>query len=132
MADKPALYFRVRENGAFVFRVDTENRQKRLELIQIAVVNVRNGNMKPQGDAIPTASERNEIDAWIVNRRKILAARKVDDIKRTTDYLNDTAHWINADATDGQIAEFADDLLMAMHDLRTVLVRKKSNMLLKR
>lgn len=132
MADKPELYFRVRENGAFVFRVDTENRQKRLELIQIAVINVRNGNVKPQGDEIPTAAERNEIDAWIVSRRKILAARKVDDIKRTTDYLNDTAHWINSDATDGQIDEFADDLLMAMHDLRTVLVRKKSNALTKR
>jgi len=48
--DLPDYYFRVRENGATVFRVDTENRQRRIEMNQIAVVNVRNGEIKPQGD----------------------------------------------------------------------------------
>lgn len=132
MNAKTGLFFRVRENGAAVFRVDTENRQRRLELQQIAVANIRNGNVKPQGDQIPTAAERNEIDAWIVERRKLLALRKVDDIKRATDHLNETAQWVQSDATDAQINEFADDLLMAMHDLRSVLVRKKSNILLKK
>jgi hypothetical protein len=132
MSNDTGLFFRARENGAAVFRVDTENRQRRLELQQIAVVNIRNGSVKPQGDQIPTAAERNEIDAWIVDRRKLLSARKVDDIKRTTDYLNETAQWVQSDATDLQIDAFADDLLMAMHDLRTVLVRKKSNILMKK
>ncbi len=132
MPANPGLFFRTRENGAAVFRVDTENRQRRLELQQIAVVNIRNGNVKPQGDQIPTASERNEIDAWLIERRKLLAARKVDDIKRATDHLSDTAQWVQSDATDEQVEQFADDLLMAMHDLRTVLVRKKSNILLKK
>ena len=37
MADQPnSLYFRIRENGATVFRVDTENRQRRIEMDQIA------------------------------------------------------------------------------------------------
>ena len=30
----PELYFRVRENGAVVFRVDTENRQRRIDMEQ--------------------------------------------------------------------------------------------------
>ncbi len=132
MSTKSGLFFRVRDNGAAVFRVDTENRQRRLELVQIAVANIRNGNVKPQGEHIPTAAERNDIDAWIVERRKLLATRKVDDIKRATDHLNETAQWVQSDATDAQINEFSDDLLMAMHDLRTVLVRKKSNILLKK
>jgi hypothetical protein len=132
MSNNTGLFFRVRDNGAAIFRVDTENRQRRLELQQIAVVNIRNGQVKPQGEQTPTAAERNEIDAWIVERRKTLALRKVDDIKRATDHLNDTAQWVQSDATDEQIDEFADDLLMAMHDLRTVLVRKKSNALMKR
>jgi hypothetical protein len=46
----PDYYFRVRENGTLVFRVDTENRQRRIEMDQIAVVNIRNGEIKPQGD----------------------------------------------------------------------------------
>jgi hypothetical protein len=31
-AHLPEYYFRVRENGAVVFRVDTENRQRRIEM----------------------------------------------------------------------------------------------------
>jgi hypothetical protein len=132
MGNDTKLFFRVRENGAAVFRVDTDNRQRRLELQQIATLNIRNGSVKPQGDRVPTAAERNEIDAWTVERRKLLAVRKVDDIKRAIDQLNKTAQWVQSDATDDQIDQFSDDLLMAMHDLRTVLVRKKSNILLKK
>ena len=62
MGNDTGLFFRVRENGAAVFRIDTENRQRRLELQQIAVANIRNGKVKPQGDKFPTAAERNEID----------------------------------------------------------------------
>ncbi len=39
-AELPDYYFRVRENGAAVFRVDTENRQRRIEMEQIAVINI--------------------------------------------------------------------------------------------
>ena len=49
-APLPDLYFRIRENGAAVFRVDTENRHRRIEMEQIAVVNVKNGEIKPQGE----------------------------------------------------------------------------------
>ena len=48
--DLPDYYFRIRENGAAVFRVDTENRQRRIEFEEIAAVNVKNGNIKPHGD----------------------------------------------------------------------------------
>ena len=43
----PDFYFRVRENGALVFRVDTENRQRRIEMDEIAAVNIRNSEIKP-------------------------------------------------------------------------------------
>ena len=46
----PEHYFRIRDNGATVFRVDTENRQRRIEMDQIATVNVRNGEIKAHGD----------------------------------------------------------------------------------
>ena len=55
-ADLPDYYFRVRENGAAVFRVSTENRQRRIEMDEIAVVNVRNGNIKPHGEVELTVS----------------------------------------------------------------------------
>jgi len=132
MADKPEpLYFRVRDNGATVFRVDTENRQRRIEMDQIAVANTNNGQIKPHGDTPPTPGEMAEIEAWMQARQAVLDDRAVDDIFRAVDYLNLTTHWAQTKATDDQLEQFTDRLLMAMHDLRMVLVRKKSDRMMK-
>ena len=131
MADLPEYYFRVRDNGAFVFRVDTENRQRRIEMDQIAVVNIRNGDVKPHGDRTLTEADLAEITAWMAERKALLARRDIDDIHRAVDYLNTTTHWAQSRATDDQLDEVTDTLLLAMHDLRAVLVRKKADRLIK-
>ena len=74
-AELPEYYFRVRENGAFVFRVDTENRQRRIEMDQIAVINIKNGQIKPHGDRELTPADMAEIEAWMVERKAMLAKR---------------------------------------------------------
>ncbi|KIC35304.1 hypothetical protein [Leisingera sp. ANG-M7] len=130
-ADLPEYYFRVRENGAFVFRVDTANRNRRIEMDQIAVVNIRNGEIKPHGQRQLSEQDLAEIKSWMEARAATLAARDVDDIHRAIDHLNLTAHWVNSRATDAQLEEVTDALLMAMHDLRNVLVRKKADRLMK-
>ena len=129
--DLPEYYFRIRDNGAAVFRVDTENRQRRIEMEQIAVVNVRNGEIKPQGERKLTPADLHAIEVWMAKRIATLAARDVDDILRTVDHLNLTTHWVQAKATDAQLDEVTDPLLLAMHDLRTVLVRKKAERMMK-
>ena len=130
-AELPEYYFRVRENGAFVFRVDTENRQRRIEMDQIAVVNIRNGEIKPHGQRALSDQDIAEIKSWMEARTATLAARDVDDIHRAIDHLNLTTHWANSRATDAQLEEVTDALLLAMHDLRSVLVRKKADRLIK-
>ncbi|RLL65312.1 hypothetical protein [Paenirhodobacter hankyongi] len=129
--DLPDYYFRIRENGAAVFKVDTENRQRRIEMDQIAVVNTRNGEIKPQGDRRLTPEDLAEIEAWMARRVALLAARDIDDILRAVDYLNLTTHWVQTKASEAQLDEVTDSLLLAMHDLRTVLVRKKAERLMK-
>jgi len=129
--DLPDYYFRVRENGATVFRVDTENRQRRIEMNQIAVVNVRNGEIKPQGDRPLTEADVAAIQGWMADRVALLAQRDIDDIHRAVDYLNQTTHWAQAKASDEQLEDVTDRLLLAMHDLRSVLVRKKADRLMK-
>ena len=57
-ADLPDYYFRIRENGAFVFRVDTENRHRRIEMDQIAAINIKNGEVKWRARADPGRSGR--------------------------------------------------------------------------
>lgn len=129
--DLPDYYFRVRENGAFVFRVDTENRQRRIEMDQIAVVNIRKGEIKPHGERALSPEDMAAIEAWMAERLRILEHRDIDDILRAVDYLNTTAHWVQTRATEAQLDQVTDALLLAMHDLRTVLVRKKADRLLK-
>ena len=126
MNDLPEYYFRIRENGAFVFRIDTANQLKRIEMDQIAVVNVKNGEIKAHGDRTLSEADMSAIQGWIAARRELLGRRDIDDILRTVDHLNLTAHWLQSRATPAEVNEVAHSLLMAMHDLRSVLVRKLS------
>ncbi|MFV2002634.1 MAG: hypothetical protein ACC619_06590 [Paracoccaceae bacterium] len=125
----PEYYFRVRENGAFVFRIDTENRQRRIEMDQIAVVNIKNGEVRAHGDRVLSEADTTAISDWMSARSAVLAARDIDDIHRAVDHLNLTAHWANSRASDAELEAVTDELLLAMHDLRSVLVRKKAGRL---
>ncbi|WP_194094196.1 hypothetical protein [Marivivens aquimaris] len=129
MTELPEYYFRVRENGASVFRVDTQNRQRRIEMDQIAVINVKNGEIKPQGDRELSEADLKAIKDWMAARVETLAKRDIDDIHRAIDHLNLTTQWAQSKATPEQLEQFTDELLLAMHDLRTVLVRKKADRL---
>lgn len=125
----PEYYFRIRENGAMVFRVDTENRMRRIEMDQIAVVNIRNGEIKAQGQRELSEADARAIEDWLAARLRQLAEREVDDILRTVDRLNLTAAWAQQKATPEELEQVSDALLLAMHDLRAVLVRKISELL---
>ena len=129
--DLPDYYFRIRENGAAVFKVDAENRQRRIELVEIATVNVKNGMVKPHGETRLSPQDHNVIADWLTKRRKVLETRDVDDILRTVDHLNLTTQWVQSKANEAQLDEVTDALLLAMHDLRSVLVRKKAERLTK-
>ena len=125
----PPYYFRVRENGAAVFRVDAQNRHRQMQMDQIAVVNIRNGEIKPQGAHKLSPQDMAAIDEWVSQRRAVLAQRDIDDIWRTVDHLNLTTHWAQSRASDAQLEAVTDALLLAMHDLRSLLVRKKAERL---
>ena len=125
--DLPDYYFRIRENGAAVFRVDTENRQRRIEMDQIALVNVNKGEVKPHGDTALTDTDIAAIQEWLDKRVRLLAQRDIDDIHRAVDYMNITTQWVQSKASEAQLEDVTDALLLAMHDLRSVLVRKKAD-----
>lgn len=124
--DLPNYYFRTRDNGAAVFRVNTEDRQRPLSLEQIAVVNIRNGEVKPQGGQSLSDADLAAINTWMVGRNDTLAAREFDDILRSVDQLNKVTQWAQSRADQDELEQVTDMLLLAMHDLRAVLVRKKA------
>ena len=76
--DLPEYYFRVRENGAFVFRVDTENRQRRIDMDQIAVVNIRKGEIKAHGERELSARDMEVIEEWMAERLELIEYRDID------------------------------------------------------
>lgn len=129
--DLPEYYFRIRDNGAVVFKVDTENRQRRIEMDEIATVNVKNGTVKPHGSHSLTKAETALIADWLAKRTALLARREVDDIRRTIDHLNLTTQWAQSKASGDDLDAVTDDLLLAMHDLRSVLIRRKADRLAK-
>ncbi len=129
--DLPEYYFRIKDNGASVFLVETESRQRRIEMLQIATVNVKNGDIKPHGDRVLSQADTKAIRDWTRARVALLAERDLDDIFRAVDQLNLTTQWVQAKASDAQLDAVFDDLLLAMLDLRTVLVRKKAERLTK-
>lgn len=124
MEQPPNLYFRTKENGAAVFRVDASNRQSRLALQHIAMVNVKNGKINPQSNEQPTPEEETQIQAWLEDRRAILDARNADNANRTLDEIKNLAQYYQSTASADQVEDHASDLLMAIHDLRSVLVRR--------
>jgi hypothetical protein len=127
----PDYYFRIRDNGATVFRIDTENRHRRIEMEQIAVVNTNRGDFKAHGDQTLSTEDNAAITQWLEQRVALLAARDKDTIQQTIDHLNKTTQWAQTQASDTDLEELTGPLLMAMHDLRSVLVRKKADRLTK-
>ena len=122
----PRYFFRIRENGATLFKMPEQNRQNRLEMHQIAVINIRNETVKPQGDTVLTDEETKLIADWMQERKTVLEEREIDDILRTVDHLNLTAQWAQSKASDADLERVTDQLLLSMHDLRTILSRKKA------
>jgi hypothetical protein len=127
--DLPPYYFRVRENGAVVFGVKRDNRMRRIEMEQIAVINIRKAEIRPHGQRELSEADIAAIRDWMAQRSEVLSQRTLDDIHRTVDHLNQTAQWAQSRATPEELERVTDDLLLAMHDLRTVLVRKKADRL---
>ena len=60
------------------FKVETENRQSRLDSEQIAVINIRNGDVKPHGTYSRTQGEEQLIQDWVYAAQR--PARPVRDL----------------------------------------------------
>ena len=123
------LYFRIKDNGATVFRINDETRQRRLDLQPVAEANVRNGDIKLRKDVTLSDAELSEIKAWLDARSTELQGREIEQARLTIEQLNTTANWISSNPEEAVADAISEDLLMAMHDLRTAIVRFKSKML---
>lgn len=129
MIELPDFYFRLKDNGATVFAVVIEEHLQKLDLKPIAQINMRNNDVRPQGDHVLSDKEQDAIEIWMAARREKLAAEDKARVSDTIDQISHLAHWAQSTATDDQLEEATEALLMAMFDLRNVLTRKKADRL---
>lgn len=119
------LYYRVRKEGAMVFRLEVENRQRRLELLHIATINAR-GEILPHKRRQPTDDEMTEIATWWDDYSTRRTAGELSDAETAIAGMQHLANWLSKDAKPEEVEAISDFLLMAVHDLRQVVVRRLS------
>ncbi len=117
------LFYRVSNTGADVYRIDLQNRLRRLDLQKIAEINVAEDTIDSFDNDL-SIEERADMQKWRKTRQGQLELRSQNDINRLIEAMNHAANWIENDAGDDQISDISDTVLMAMHDLRATLVRK--------
>ncbi|GAD54031.1 hypothetical protein MBELCI_0083 [Limimaricola cinnabarinus LL-001] len=127
MTDLSGYYFRVKETGGTMYRIGDETRHRRVDLEQVAVINTRNGDIRGPGNRPLAPEDQAAAETWLTRRQAILAARQIDDIHRAIDHMNLTAQWVQSQASAEDLDAVTEPLLLAMHDLRTILVRKKAD-----
>ena len=132
MSESPSpYYFRIRENGAAVFKIENDPRQRRLDFEEIASLNIRNGAIKPHGNHTLSDQDLAAITAWISTRQSALALRESSLGADVIEQLNLLTQHLQSKASDAEIEALSDPLLFAMHDLRSLLIRKKAERLTK-
>ena len=123
----PELYFRLRDGGASVFRMVDDARNGRLDMEQVATINLRSGEVRLGKDKTLSESEQTTVDAWIADRRESQPWRRLDRAMQVIEDINQTAHWAQTEASDKDLEGVSDALFLAMHDLRQVLVRRAAD-----
>lgn len=123
----PELYFRLRDGGASVFRMVDDARNGRLDMEQVATINLRSGEIRLGKDKTLSESEQETVDAWLADRRESQPWRRLDRAMQVIEDINQTAHWAQTEASDKDLEGVSDALFLAMHDLRQVLVRRAAD-----
>ncbi|MEM6662651.1 MAG: hypothetical protein AAF666_10800 [Pseudomonadota bacterium] len=119
------LYYRHREKGVTVFRMEVANRQRRIELNQIASI-LADGEVIPHKRRAPTEAELAEISTWWTNWQTRAADGALTQTETFIAELNQFTDWVARRADAGEIDVQSDNLLTALLDLRQVVVRKLS------
>ncbi|WP_439560051.1 hypothetical protein [Roseinatronobacter sp.] len=112
-------YFRPRPNGAMLLQIRHDPRLRRTEMHRIAGIEAATGEIRVARNHSLTDEERALIADWLERGNGLdgRAARAVSEIGHI-------AHWAQFRATPEELDAATQDLLLAMQDLREVLVRK--------
>lgn len=112
-------FFRPRPGGAMLLRIVYDPRQRRSELHRVAGINAKTGAIDVTTGHDLTDAERALIYDWLAYGNGLDG-----DAAKAVEQIGHIAHWAQFRASPSELAAATDDLLLAMQDLREVLVRK--------
>ncbi|CUX79685.1 MAG: hypothetical protein HLUCCA05_08900 [Roseibaca calidilacus] len=112
-------YFRPRPGGAMLLRIAYDARLRRSEMHRIAGINRATGAVNVADGHELTDPERALIDAWLASGNGMQG-----DAAKAAEQIGHIAHWAQFKASPAELAAATEELLLAMQDLREVLVRK--------
>ena len=78
-----------------------------------------------------SADDLERIHEWMEERAAVLSNSDMDDIHRAVDYLDLTTQRVQSKASADQLRSVTVALLLTMLDLRSTLVHKKADYLMK-
>lgn len=112
-------FFRPRPGGAALLKVVEEPRLRRSRLHRIAGIDTATGDVRVADGHELTEGEQALIADYLAHGNGLdgRAAKAVSDIGHI-------AHWAQFRASPDELAAATEELLLAMQDLREVLVRK--------
>lgn len=116
----------MRPNGATVFRIAENADRRRISLDQIAVVNLRTGNVRCNETDPPKDRELRAISDWISDRQAQTARDRYRGVLDLCDRLGETAHWLQTEASQEDLDRLEPLLLVALHDVRRTLMKARN------
>ena len=111
-------------SGADVYRIDLQNRLRRLDLEKIAQIHLSKDIISKIDGITLSDEETADMRNWQKRRQDQLELRRQNDINRLVEAMNQAADWVQNEASAKQLENIQDQVLMAMHDLRATMVRK--------
>jgi hypothetical protein len=114
-----SYYFRPRPGGAALMKIDYDPRLRRSRMRRIAGVDAASGDIRVSDGHTLTDAEQALIAGYLERGNGLdgRAAKAVSEIGHI-------AHWAQFRANPDELAAVSEELLLAMQDLRDVLVRK--------
>ena len=112
-------YFRPRPGGAMMLRIQYDPRLRRSEMHRIAGINRASGAVNVTDGHDLTDLERALIDTWLANGNGLTGVAA-----QAAEQIGHIAHWAQFKASPAELDAASEELLLAMQDLREVLVRK--------
>lgn len=123
--EKDSMHFRIRGNNVQIVKTmpgEGEDSKKVMSK-PVGSANINTGEIAANAKAALSEAEIKEVHDWIANHKATVGKRQQLEFVTLGDRLREVAAWVRT-ADNGLVSPCSDDVLEAVRELRSALVRK--------